>query len=79
MINLRKTIVNLGKFTEYVGHFCGYDDHHVFDKLDDLTTNSLHVCVKKIEDLPNCDDPYYVNLKEHIYIVINEREFQETF
>ena len=79
MIKLRKNIVNLDKFTEYVGHYCGYGDQHVFDRLDDLTTNSLHVCVRKIEDLPNCNESYYANLREHIYIVINEREFKETF
>ena len=76
MIKLRKTIIDLTEFTKYVGHFCGYEDYHVLDKLDDLTSISLCICTKKIEDLANCDDPYYVNLKTHIYKVLNEREFQ---
>ena len=65
MIKLRKTIIDLTEFTKYVGHYCGYyEDYHILDKLDDLTSMSLRICAKKIEDLANCSDPYYVNLKK---------------
>ena len=75
MINLKKTIVNLKEFTDYVGHYCGfYKDYHVLDKLDDLTSKSLMFCNEEIEKQHFVDYPYYENLKDHICKVLESRK-----
>lgn len=70
MINFKKNILNFNKFTEYVGVYCGYEDYHVLDKLDDLTSKSLITNRKEIENRNFINYPYYENLERHICRVL---------
>ena len=74
MIKLRKNVVKLDEFTDYVGHYCGYEDYHVLDKLDELTPESLTACSKEIENRNFVNYPYYENLKQHIFKVLESRK-----
>ena len=74
MINLKKTIVKLDEFTDYVGDYCGYKDYHVLDKLDDLTTKSLIICKEEIKNQNFVYYPYYDNLVRHISKTLQSRK-----